>query len=153
MENELERKNQEKRKLRKEIRLISIQLKSSLRVLIYSALLRKISDIIRSKQKAVTMRHEKKLINLRKWQHTYRVNTNTQFLKKVVHNFSSYNLSGNEIKALPFELDQYIPPNIARNIIETEFEYFYQNILNDISNIPQHDVNNIKTRLRSTCEK
>ena len=70
MENELERKNQEKRKLRKEIRSISIQLKSSLTVLIYSALLRKISDIIRSKQKAVTMRHEKKLINLRKWQHT-----------------------------------------------------------------------------------
>ena len=70
MENELERKNQEKRKLRKEIRSISIQLKSSLTVLIYSALLRKISDIIRSKQKAVSMRHEKKLINLRKWQHT-----------------------------------------------------------------------------------
>ena len=49
-------------------------------------------------------------------------------------------------------MDQHIPPNIARNAIETELEYFYQNILNDISNIPRHDLNNTKTSI-STYKK
>ena len=49
-------------------------------------------------------------------------------------------------------MDQHVPPDINRNIVETEFEYFHENI-NDISNIPQHQLNNTKTKLRSTFEK
>ena len=93
------------------------------------------------------MQYDKKLINLRKRQHDYRENTNTQFQKNVVNNFLMYNLS----KA--FGLDQHIPPNIVINSIETKFEYFYQNILNDILSIPQHHLNNNKRKLGSTCEK
>ena len=37
---------------------------------------------------------------------------------------------------LTYGLDQRIPPSTNKNTIKTEFEYFYQNILNNISDIP-----------------
>ena len=46
------------------------------------------------------------MIKFRKQQHIYKGNTNTHFLKDVVHNFSSCNLSENENKALSFGFDQ-----------------------------------------------
>ena len=90
MENGVDTALQEKRKIRKFIRLISIQLKSCLtlsciiiifnnyflslffNIYSYSVLLRKISNVTRSKKKAVTMQHKKKLINLQKQQHNYK---------------------------------------------------------------------------------
>ena len=35
----------------------------------------------------------------------------------------------------------------------TEFEFFYQNLLKNISNIPETKLQQIKTKLRSTCDK
>ena len=58
----------------------------------------------------------------------------------------------NEDKALTYGLDQHIPPITRKNTIETEFEYFYQNILNDISDVPSDKLDSIKTKLRSSCE-
>ena len=73
--------------------------------------------------------------------------------KNIIHNFSSYDLTEEEIKALSNGLDQHIPSNPHRYKINTDFEYFYQNVLNDISDLPQHQLDNIKTTLRSTCMK
>ena len=44
--------------------------------------------------------------------------------------FSTYTLIKLK-EALIYGLDQHIPPSTDKNTIETEFEYFYQNILND----------------------
>ena len=66
---------------------------------------------------------------------------------------STYTLTKNEDEALMYELDQYIPLSTDKNTIETEFEYFYQNILNDISDIPSSKFDSIKTTLCSSCEK
>ena len=63
---------------------------------------------------------------------------------------STYTLTKNEDEALMYELDQYIPLSTDKNTIETEFEYFYQNILNDISS---NKFDSIKTTLCSSCEK
>ena len=73
--------------------------------------------------------------------------------KNVIHNFSSYDLTEEEIQALSHGLDQDIPSNPDRYKINTTFEYFYQNILNDISDLLQHHLDNIKAKLRSTCMK
>ena len=70
-----------------------------------------------------------------------------------VHNFSSYNLSQVEINALSYGLDHHIPTNINRNSIKTEFESFFQSLLRDISHMPENEINKVKTKLRSACEK
>ena len=58
-----------------------------------------------------------------------------------------------EIEALSYGIDQHIPNYTDRNTINTESELFFQNVLNDISNIPDETLTNIKTKLRSSCEK
>ena len=58
-----------------------------------------------------------------------------------------------EEKALSFGLDQHIPTTLNRNNLHTEFEYFYQNITNDISHLSEDDVITLKTKLRHICEK
>ena len=73
--------------------------------------------------------------------------------KKIVHNFSSNNLSQEEINALSNGLDYLFLSNNNKNSIVTEFELFFQNLLKDISNMPEIGINKIKTKLRNTCEK
>ena len=50
-------------------------------------------------------------------------------MPNIVHNFSSYNLSEMERKALAYGLDHYIPEKIDKRRLEVEFEDLYQNIL------------------------
>ena len=73
--------------------------------------------------------------------------------KEAIHNFSQYNLSKDEHDALSYGLDQNIPGNVTRNEINTEFELFYQNIVRDVSDLPEHNIDRIRTKLRSVCEK
>ena len=74
-------------------------------------------------------RHEKKLVNLHQHKKLYG-ESNTLFIRSTVYNYSSYNLSIEEERALSFGLDQHIPTTLNRNNLHTEFEYFYQNITN-----------------------
>ena len=53
--------------------------------------------------------------------------------------------------ALSYELDQHIPYTVNYNSINTEFELFYQNILREISHIPEQNLAHVKTKLRYTC--
>ena len=55
--------------------------------------------------------------------------------------------------ALNDGLDQHIPCTVNYNSINTEFELFYQNILRDISHIPEQNLAHVKTKLRNTCKK
>ena len=62
-------------------------------------------------------------------------------------------LTKHEEETLIYGLDQHIPPSTDKNTINTEFEYFDQNILNDISGIPSNKLDSIKTKLCSSCKK
>ena len=64
-----------------------------------------------------------------------------------------YTLSNDKLVALSYGLDHQIPIRSNRNNITTEFEYFYQNLLNDISHIPEVQLRQVKTKLRDACEK
>ena len=55
--------------------------------------------------------------------------------------------------AVSYGLDHQIPIRNNRNNIATEFEYFYQNLLNDMSHIPKVQLRQVKTKLRDACEK
>ena len=92
-------------------------------------------------------------MNWRKKQQKHNERTAAYVPKEVVHNFSSYKLSKEEHEALSYSLDYHIPSKVTRNSLNTEFEMFFQNLLNNISAIPEENVARIKAKLRSTCEK
>ena len=74
-------------------------------------------------------------------------------LKSIVHNFSLYNLTQKEHEALSYGLDYHIPTNSTRNNIKTELESFFQNLLYDLSDMPENEISKVKTKLRNICEK
>ena len=57
----MQNKHREKMNLKKEIASISIQLKSILGLFLYSALIREINHVIKSRYKGMKSRHEKKI--------------------------------------------------------------------------------------------
>ena len=58
MEDEMQRKHLGKKKVRKEIRSVNIQLKSCLTILVYTVLLQRINMVVRSRKKAINLRHQ-----------------------------------------------------------------------------------------------
>ena len=64
-----------------------------------------------------------------------------------------YNLTQEEHEALSYSMDYHIPTNINRNSIKTEFESFFQNLLYDLSNMPENVISKVKTKLHNTYEK
>ena len=66
---------------------------------------------------------------------------------------SSYQLSHGEYTALSFGLDHHIPLKTDPNLIYTEFECNYQNIVLKIKNLSDDKKCQLKTKVRSACEK
>ena len=114
--------------------------------MVYSVLLNTINIAIKSRVKVIKLRHNKKICNLRKQDGIDKL-SKTKPPKNIKHNFSSCDLTEEEIQALSHGLDQHIPSNPDRYKINTDFEYFYQNVLNDISDLPQHPLDNINPLL------
>ena len=134
MNTELENRHSEKRKLKKEIKKIGIELKRNFSLIILNTILHQIRVAVKSRLKNISKRHENKLFNLRKQQQfNQRSNEKVNnYIKSTVHNFSSYQLSDNELTALSYGLDHHIPNKLNRNRIHTEFEHFYQNLIRDM---------------------
>ena len=76
-----------------------------------------------------------------------------KFEKHIVHNYSTYSLSSEQYIALSYGLDTHILPRTNANMIHTEFDVFYQGLLKDFGNVPETELQLIKTKLRNTCEK
>ena len=58
-----------------------------------------------------------------------------------------------ECIALSYGLDTHIQRNTHTNKIYTEFEMCYQNLLKNISKIPETKLQQIKTKLLNICDK
>ena len=119
----------------------------------YHTLSHQINIVVKSRLKAISKTHAKKLTTFNSRQQKTERQEPKQIPKNVVHNFSSYTLSNDELVALSYGLDHQIPIRNNRSNITTEFEYFYQNLLNDISHIPEVNVRQAKTKFRDACEK
>ena len=89
MEAELQNEHIERKKTKKELRSISVNLRTT-DLILFDAIIEKTNVPVKSRIKAITYRHEKKLNNLRKLQQNY-VNTKTKQhpVKQIIHNFSS----------------------------------------------------------------
>ena len=122
MEAELQNKHIEPKKTKKELRSISFNLRATLGLILFNAIIKKTNIVVKSKIKAITYRHEKKLKNLQKL-HQNSVNTKTKQhpVKQIIHNCSSYVLSRDEKIVLSYGLDQHIPYNLNKTDIEAEF--------------------------------
>ena len=89
--------------------------------------------------------NEKKMTTFRKSQKSnILTNKLRRMMKKIVHNFSSYNFFQEDINALSYGLDYHVPPDIDKNSILIEFELFFQNLLKDKSNIPKTEISKRK---------
>ena len=153
MEAELQNKNREKSKLKKEIKNMGVQLKIELGSILYNTLIHQINKAIGSRRIAFSSRHKKKLEKFWRRQHKPKQENEEKIKRQIIRNFSSYVLSHEEYIALSYGLDTHIPSNANTNKIYTEFEMFYQNLLKIISNIPETKLQQIKTKLLSTCDK
>ena len=107
---------------------------------------------VRSRYKVISIRHKKKVKNVRENKKNYE-NNQSALMKHIVHNFSLHILTEEDMTALTYGLDHHIPTNINKNAIFTEFEQFFQNLLRDISCIPKNELSRIKTKLRNAWEK
>ena len=76
-----------------------------------------------------------------------------KFNKHIIHNYSTYSLSNEQYIALSYGLDTHIPSRTHASTIYNEFEVFFRGLLKDIGNIPETELQLIKTKLRNTCEK
>ena len=76
------------------------------------------------------------------------------YMKHTVHNFSSYQLSEEEYKALSHGLDYQLPSKTNSSVIKTEFKKFYKSILSNISHIPDDQLAVLKQKYGTlTCHK
>ena len=60
MEDDMQGNQLENKTLRKEIRSVSIELKSYLTTLVYTVLLQRINMVVRSRKKAINLRRQEK---------------------------------------------------------------------------------------------
>ena len=88
----------------------------------------------------------RKLENLRMKEPRKMDTQKTNALPNIVHNFSSYNLSSEEQKALAYSLDHYIPEKVDQRRLEVEFENLYQNILWSADKIEEEQKLNLRTK-------
>ena len=100
MENELQTKHREKHNLKKDIKAISYQLRRLLPTLVYATVLHQVNLAIRSEVKSIVKRHEPKTIKFRRQYHTQLDASHLKVNKHIIHNFSLYVLSPEEITAL-----------------------------------------------------
>ena len=99
LEDELQHNHRQKKRLKSEIKKMSIRLRLSLSLLVYNTLLHKINITAISRSIAISFKHNKKLMNLRKKQQEHNKRAAVYVPKEVVHNFSSYKLSKEEHEA------------------------------------------------------
>ena len=96
MDTELADKHHEMRNLRKQIRTVIIELKSSYSLALFRAVIHKARITVNSKIKCIKFRHEKKLDKFRQRQLKLYRNDFRHYIKNTIHNFSLYILSSNE---------------------------------------------------------
>ena len=94
-------------------------------MLYYNWIIHQINIASKSKLKAITKCHLRKLDQFHRRRSTP-TNEKVTFshIRNIVNNFSSYSLSNEEYKALLFGLDYHIPNQSSYNITETEFDIF-----------------------------
>ena len=153
MKTEMQLQHREERKIGREIVKLSIDMKDSLGLILFNVIMYCLDRSLKLKSNVVSQHHIRKPSKLRNQTKLASDENPAIFICQTVHNFLSYHLTKEEEKALSFGFDKHIPTGLNRNKLFTGFKRFYQNILNDLPNLPEHDTVALKTKLCHTCEK
>ena len=145
---EITNKHNIRNDLRKEMRKQNMEIQKGLSFPLFNALRYKIRININIKKKRWEMIHEKKLKVLRG--KTVLFDTNSIFVKNIIHNFSDYTLSAREIEVLSLSLDHCVPLKNDEKRLQTEFERFYQDISVHTTRLEERDKLNLKTEFLDT---
>ena len=149
LETKLGNKHRTKKKIAEQILCRNENLKTKLSYLEHKAVQYRLRSNLDKWIKKWKTTQARKLKNLRKDEEKAEKG-NATMLPNIVHNFSSYDLSTLERKALAFGLDHYIPEKIDKRRLEVEFEHLYQNILWTNGNIGEDEKLNLKSKFL-TC--
>ena len=153
IEAELTNKHRERKKTKRELKELSTQLSTELSFIAHQSLKYRVRNLVRTKKKQWKKTHAKKMENLKAQLRNSNLVVNEEFKRNVVHNFSSYDLKDEEVEALSFGIDHYIPVKTDKRRIEVEFELFYKNVLLGISDLPEDERIGIKTGLLNACKR
>ena len=158
IETELKNKHELKKSLKRSIKESTAEVQAKLGFLNYYALKYRIGNAIQHKKKKWCDTHKKKLLKLRTNQEENgsRVNKKKERqLPPVIHNFSAYDLSDDEIRVLSKTLDHYVPPLNDKKSKRTqvEFERFYSGILGSATNLDVETKLTLKTNFLNTFNK
>ena len=110
MDTELNDKHPEMRKLGKQIRDVTIELKSSLSLVLFHTVIHQVGLAVKSKIKCINpppSPHEKKLDKFCQRQLKLYINDSRYYINNTVHNFLSYILSSREELGLLYGLEQH----------------------------------------------
>ena len=66
---------------------------------------------------------------------------------------SPYTLTEDEYNAFAFGLDHHIPARTNKNIIDTEFELYFQSVNRYVNEIPDNKISHLKTKLRNIRDR
>ena len=121
----------------------------------YIGLIYQINTAVSSRLVPISVRHQKKIEKFWGRQHKKeQPHPEMKINKHIVHNYSIHSLSNERDIVLSYSLDTHIPSRTNANMIYTEFDVFYQGLLKDTGNIPETELQLIKTkyeiRARST---
>ena len=128
LKNELKRKHKLKRELKKKIEEMCKKIREETSFLFINALRYRIRASVSHKTNKWKRTHQKKLENLRLNPSNF-INQNPYSTRQpvasrptVVHNFSSYELTGSEHEILSYSLDHYVSQKDKGKSTQTELE-------------------------------
>ena len=158
IETEMKNKHAKKKALQKKIKELRLKIASEIGFLTFYSLKYRIDKEVSIKKKKWSGTHEKKVRNLRSEQQEQHVAWNGSRAKNlpttIVHNFSSYVLSDEEIQVLSKTLDHYIPAVDKKSKrTQVEFERFYNDVLSSANNLNVQQKLSLKTTFLDTYKK
>ena len=146
-------KHNERKRIKRDLVETCRTLKEELGMVTFKSLKCRIRNVVQTKKKLWVLTHKKKMENIqRKSKEAQGIVTGDGIAKKVVHNFSSRPLLEEELEALAYGIDHYIPVKADAKRVEVEFEFYYENMLEEVTKLPEREKMNLKTNLLNACK-
>ena len=120
----------------------------SLKIILITKLVlyQKIKVIISKEETKWSNTHKKKFGRLQSEKRQFN-KAKRRVIEKIIHHFPSYKLSSSEEYALSCSLDQYIPDKFNKNKVQTEFENFYNHVLQHTKDLDHESQDELKSKL------
>jgi len=146
VEAEILNKHNAKKELKRKMKEAYTEIQKQVGFLVSQAIKYRIRSMLGKEKTKWISTQNKKLSKLREERSPRNERIEPAFVKRIIHNFSSYILSPIEEEALARGLGDYIPGEFDKRRIEVEFELFYENILRHTKDLTGSDKTILKSK-------